>query len=73
MKGQKFLDLDTGVAKKHAYVLDCVYGIFEIVYYDRYDIEILFTRETWHERMQAYQCVWAFLLPEEIENWKWNI
>lgn len=49
---------------------DCVYDMFEAVYHEEYDVEIPFTRETWHGRMKACRGVGASLSPEEIENWE---
>lgn len=56
--------------EKPIYVPDCVYDIFETVYHEEYDIEIPFTRETWHGRMKACRGVGASLSPEEIEQWE---
>ncbi len=51
-------------------VPDCVYDKFEVVYHEEYDVEIPFTRETWHGRMKACRGVGASLSPNEIERWE---
>lgn len=51
-------------------VPDCTYKYFEAVYHEEYDLEVPFTRETWHGRMKACRGVGASLSPEEIEKWE---
>lgn len=51
-------------------VPDCVYDRFEVEYHEEYDVEVPFTRETWHGRMKACRGVGASLSPNEIERWE---
>lgn len=51
-------------------VPDCVYDKFKIMYHEEYDVEIPFTRETWHGRMKACRGVGASLSPNEMERWE---
>lgn len=59
-----------GGIKRPIYAPDCVYDTFEAVYREEYDMNIPFTRETWHGRMKACRGVGASLTPEEIEKWE---
>ena len=51
-------------------VPDCTYKYFEAVYHEEYDLDVPFTRETWHGRMKACRGVGASLSPKEIEKWE---
>lgn len=51
-------------------VPDCVYDSFDIACHEEYDVEIPFTRETWHGRIKACRGIGASLSPEEIEKWE---
>ncbi len=42
---------------------------FEPVFHEEYEVEIPFTRETWHGRMRACRGVGASLSPEDLERW----
>lgn len=59
-----------GETKKTISVPDCVYDRFEAVYHEEYDVQVPFTRDTWHGRMKACRGVGASLPPEEIEKWE---
>jgi len=47
-----------------------VYDNFELVYSEQYDINVPFTRETWHGRMLACRGVGASLSAEQIAKWE---
>lgn len=52
------------------FVPDCVYETFETAYHEEYEVDIPFTKETWHGRMKACRGVGASLSPEEIAKWE---
>jgi len=43
---------------------------FEIVFHDEYDLQVPFTRDSWHGRMNACRGVGASLSEEEIKSWE---
>jgi len=47
-----------------------VFDSFELVHNEQYDVNIPFTRDTWHGRMLACRGVGASLSPEQIEKWE---
>lgn len=59
-----------GERRKPISAPDCIYDRFEMVYHEEYDVEVPFTRETWHGRMKACRGVGASLSPEEIAKWE---
>lgn len=59
-----------GETKHPITVPDCVHQRFDAVYHEEYDLEVPFTRETWHGRMKACRGVGASLPPAEIEAWE---
>lgn len=59
-----------GETKHPICVSDELLREFETVYHEEYNVEIPFTRETWHGRMKACRGVGASLSSEEIENWE---
>lgn len=59
-----------GETKHPVFVPDCVSVAFEAVYHEEYEVDIPFTKETWHGRMKACRGVGASLSPEEIEKWE---
>lgn len=59
-----------GETKRPIVVPDCVSFAFEEAYHEEYDVEIPFTRETWHGRMKACRGVGASLSEEEIRKWE---
>lgn len=59
-----------GETKHPIKVPDCVYESFEETYQEEYEIEIPFTRETWHGRMKACRGIGASLSAEEIKRWE---
>lgn len=59
-----------GQIRRPIIVPDCVYETFEPVYQEEYDVNVSFTRETWHGRMKACRGVGASLSAEEIDKWE---
>lgn len=59
-----------GDTKHPVYVPECAYKYFDIVDHEEYDIQVPFTRETWHGRMKACRGVGASLSPDEIASWE---
>ena len=59
-----------GETKHPIKVPSCVYESFEETYHEEYEIEIPFTRETWHGRMKACRGIGASLSEEEIKKWE---
>lgn len=43
---------------------------FEPIYHEEYEVEIPFTRETWHGRMKACRGIGASLTAREIDDWE---
>lgn len=59
-----------GETKRPILVPDCVLELFEESYREEYEVEIPFTKETWHGRIKACRGIGASLSPEEIETWE---
>ena len=59
-----------GETKHPICVSDEIYSHFEQVYHEEYNVDIPFTKETWHGRMKACRGVGASLSPKEIEQWE---
>ena len=56
--------------KRHPiWVPDCAFDSFEMVEHEEYDVNVPFTRETWHGRMRASRGVGASLSPEKLASW----
>ena len=56
---------------KHPIVIpDVVYKYFEPEYHAEYEVQIPFTRQSWHGRLQACRGVGASLSGEELANWE---
>lgn len=51
------------------YIPDVVYDYFDMEYHDEYDINVPFTKESWHGRMLACRGVGASLGEEELISW----
>lgn len=47
-----------------------IYRVFKTVYHEEYDLEVPFTRESWHGRMKSCRGIGASLSPEKIEKWE---
>jgi len=60
----------SGETKHPISVSDDIYKFFETGYQEEYDIDVFFTRESWHGRMKACRGVGASLSPEEIGKWE---
>lgn len=59
-----------GETKKPIAIPDIVYGYFEMVDHEEYEVAVPFTRETWHGRMKACRGVGASLTGEELAHWE---
>lgn len=51
-------------------VPDCVLDFFTPVYHEEYQLDLPFTRDSWHGRMKACRGVGASLSQEEINQWE---
>ena len=59
-----------GESKRPIQVPACVSMAFEAVYHEEYELDVPFTRETWHGRMRSCRGVGASLPQEEIAAWE---
>lgn len=48
---------------------DVVFDSFELVYHEEYDLNVPFTRESWHGRVRASRGIGASLSPDELNKW----
>jgi len=55
--------------RKPNWVPDCAYEYFDLVEHEEYDLNVPFTKETWHGRVRASRGIGASLSPEELEKW----
>lgn len=51
------------------WIPDCVDQWFELSEHGEYDLDVFFTRESWHGRMRACRGVGASLNEEELAMW----
>ena len=59
-----------GREKRHPnWVPDVAYDYFEMEEHEEYDLNVPFTRESWHGRIRASRGIGASLSPEELEKW----
>lgn len=58
-----------GETKKPIHIPDVVYGYFEMVGHEEYEIAVPFTRENWHGRLRACRGVGASLSEAELKHW----
>ncbi|MCR5805375.1 MAG: methyltransferase domain-containing protein [Clostridia bacterium] len=58
-----------GETRHPIYIPDVMYDHFELEYHDEYDIDVPFTRESWHGRMIACRGVGASLQAETLARW----
>jgi len=58
-----------GETRHPIHIPDVMYDHFELEYHDEYDLNVPFTRESWHGRMIACRGVGASLPPEELARW----
>ena len=48
---------------------DVAYKFFELEHHEEYELDVPFTRESWHGRMRACRGVGASLGPDELAQW----
>ncbi len=58
-----------GETRHPIFVPEVMYDHFDMEYHDEYDINVSFTRESWHGRMIACRGVGASLSPEDLARW----
>lgn len=58
-----------GETKKPIPIADELKEYFEVVYHEEYDLDVPFTRESWHGRMRACRGVGASLNEKELAEW----
>lgn len=58
-----------GETKHPIHIPDVMYDYFNMEEHEEYDLNVPFTRETWHGRMIACRGVGASLSPEELVRW----
>lgn len=58
-----------GETKHPIHIPDVMYDYFNMEEHEEYDLNVPFTRETWHGRMIACRGVGASLSPEELTRW----
>jgi SAM-dependent methyltransferase len=58
-----------GEIKHPIHIPDVMYDHFEMEYHEEYDLNVPFTRESWHGRMFACRGIGASLPPEELARW----
>ncbi len=59
-------------AKEHQHPIwipDCAYDYFTLIDHEEYDLNVPFTRESWHGRIRASRGVGASLKPEQLVSW----
>lgn len=59
-----------GETRKPIWIPDVVYDWFELDERELYDVDVSFTRESWHGRMRACRGVGASLHAEELHSWE---
>lgn len=59
-----------GEARHPMFVPDCAEKYFDIVHKEMYDLQVPFTRESWHGRMRTCRGVGASLSPEALAGWE---
>ena len=59
-----------GETKHQIDIPDCYKENFELVYHEEFNLEILFTRESWNGRMKACRGIGASLTEKEISMWE---
>lgn len=58
-----------GETRHPIWIPDIAYEYFEMEYHEEYDLEVAFTKESWHGRMRACRGVGASLSEEELARW----
>ena len=59
-----------GETKHPIHIPDVMYDYFNMEEHEEYDLNVPFTRETWHGRMIACRGVGASLLSEDLARWE---
>lgn len=59
-----------GETRKPIWIPDAVSETFDLLEHEEYDVNVPFTRESWHGRMKACRGVGASLSPEELSRWE---
>lgn len=59
-----------GEIKKPIFIPDCVYDYFDMVSHEEYNLEVPFTRESWHGRMKACRGIGASLSELDLKLWE---
>ncbi len=59
-----------GETRKPIWIPDVIKDSFNILSHEQFDVNIHFTRESWHGRMKACRGVGASLSAEEIDSWE---
>lgn len=60
----------SGEIRKPMWVPDEYLEFFDVTYREEYDVNIPFTRESWHGRMRACRGVGASLSPDDLKLWE---
>lgn len=58
-----------GETRHPIWIPDIAYEYFEMEYHEEYDLDVAFTKESWHGRMRACRGVGASLSEEELARW----
>lgn len=59
-----------GETRHPIWIPDIAYEYFEMEDHEEYDLEVAFTKESWHGRMRACRGVGASLSEEELARWE---
>lgn len=59
-----------GETRKPISIPDIVYDYFKLVEHEEYDLDVLFTRESWNGRLKACRGIGASLTETEISEWE---
>ncbi len=59
-----------GETRKPIYIPEITYQYFELIEHEEYDLNVHFTRESWHGRMKACRGIGASLNNREISAWE---
>lgn len=59
-----------GETRRSIQVTDIAYEYFEPAFHEEYDIQVPFTRESWHGRMKTCRGIGAALSEAEIREWE---
>ena len=59
-----------GETRRPIAIPDIAFEYFDLEWHDEYDLNVPFTRESWHGRMKACRGVGASLSDDELKNWE---